>query len=161
MFKSVLAILCIFFSISAKACDPDAAKALGEFWKAFRQVSLRSDVKAISQYYAFPLTISGPYDSDKPIHLSKKKFIEEYDSFFRKGFYGEAKTALLKDLESKPDKYWQGEVARAIWPNPQLCGARVDDYELTWTRAAGWKISLVYFNDQYSPLQEYLKQRSK
>jgi len=159
--KSILAILCILFSISAKACDPGATKELSEFWTAFRQASLGSDVKAISQYYYFPLTISGPYDSDKPIHLTRKKFIEEYDTFFRKGFYGESKTALLKDLESKPANYWKDEIAHAISPNPNRCSARVDDYELAWTRAAGWKISLVYFNDQFSPLEEYMKRRSK
>jgi hypothetical protein len=161
MFKFVLAILCIFFSISARACDPGTAKALAEFWTGFRQTSLGSDVKAVSQYYSFPLKISGPFDNDKPIHLSNKMFIEEYDTFFRKGFYGDAKTTLLKNLESKPGDYWQKEIAHAISPNPKLCEARIDDYELAWTRAAGWKISLVYFNDEFSPLKKYLKQRSK
>lgn len=161
MRKFFFAIFVFAFSLTASACGVEATAFLPKFWTDFRSASLRGNAQALSQYYAFPLVIKGPFDSDKPVRLSKKIFLKEYAAIFRAGLENEGKATFLKDLEGKPVDYWQEELKKAIMPNPIVCTARINDYVLSWESNRGWKVKEIYYNEDYDILKNYLKDSAR
>lgn len=161
MRKIIFAIFIFALSLTASACGVDAIGSLPKFWTDFRSVSLRGNAQEVSQYYAFPLVIKGPFDSDKPVRLSKNIFLKEYAAIFRAGLEDEGKATFLKDLEGKPADYWQDQLKKAVMPNPRVCTARMDAYVLSWESNTGWKVKEIYYNEDYDILKNYLKDSAR
>lgn len=160
--KKFFFTICIFaLSLTASACGLEASSSLPRFWTDFRLASLRGNVQELSQYYVFPLVIKGPFDSDKPVRLSKKIFLREYAAVFRAGLEGSGKATFLKELEERPVGYWQDELKKAIMPNPLVCTARIDDYVLSWEGNRGWKVKEIYYNEDYDIFKNYLKESAR
>ena len=153
----------IFFCSSsaiAAACDSRALNELPKFWRAFHQASLRGNADSASHFYAFPLGLKGPYDDDKSVIWDTKTFLKNYEFVFREGITGEGKSLLLKNLEEKPQSYWDDKLAHAVFPGNR-CEARIDDYEMSWNEGQGWKIIDLYYVEDFSLLKSYFKKSAK
>lgn len=156
--KLLVLISCLLSASCANACSQLAQESLPVFWDEFRQVSLRGHVEDITRYYKFPLRLKGPFDDDKEVVLTKRKFLENYEVIFRQGMNEEA--LLFKTLKEKPAVYWHEEIRRVVFPGGR-CIARIDDYELTWAEGAGWKIVDLYYLEEFSRLGDYVKRSHK
>nr|WP_156133554.1 hypothetical protein [Massilia sp. JS1662] len=148
------------FSAAVAACDSGALAELPKFWHAFHQASLHDNAESVSNFYRFPLEFKGPYSDDKSVVLDRATFLKNYEFVFREGIIGEGKSLLLKNLEEKPQSYWNDQMAHAVFPGKK-CMARIDDYEMMWNDGKGWKIIELYYVENFSLLKSYLKKSSK
>jgi len=160
MVKFFFFVFFCFFSPVAAACDSRALAELPKFWRAFHQASLHDNADSVSNFYLFPLEFKGPYSDDKGVILDRKKFLKHYEFVFREGITGEGKSLLLKNLEEKPQSYWNDQIAHAVFPGSR-CMARIDDYEMVWNEGKGWKIIDLYYVENFSLLKSYFKKSGK
>lgn len=161
-------LILIFLSIScsiAQACNTSTADELRKFWDGFREASLHQTPSEISKFYNFPLKILGPYDDDKPIVISRKLFLEQYEVVFRKNIDDDSEKAeLLTALE----KTVGHDVVRDISQSFNTDGclkplniARIGSYNFTWKVGKGWAIDSVYYVDDFRELTDLFKSLHK
>lgn len=156
--RPILCILLLFFSSAAFSeanCLYGSAKNLAETWKLFRQASLSSTPKRISSFYRFPLSLLGPYDRDKPIVISRKVFLQDYQSIFRQ-IVDETDTYLFGELKkSKENEFIPMNGFDVYGCNlSAMSPTRILDYVFIWDNKYGWLVKAVYVGVDYSLLNQ-------
>jgi hypothetical protein len=154
--RPILFILFLFFSsavFSETNCQYGNVTNLAETWKLFRQVSLDGTPQKISSFYKFPLFLLGPYDGDKPIVISKKVFLQDYQFIFRQ-IVDETDTNLFSELKkTKENEYIPMNGFDRNGCNLSAKNqTRISDYVFIWNKRNGWLVKAVYVGVDYSLL---------
>ncbi len=154
-----LCLMCAI-SASASACNTSSAEELRNFWQQFRAASLKEAPARISKFYAFPLQVLGPYGDEKPISVSRKVFLDKYALIFRTNIDNDEKAELLDSLETLKDADVTKDLGQTF--KNSVCleapfSARISSYRLAWKPGSGWRITGVYYVDNFNALVRELK----
>jgi hypothetical protein len=159
--KSFLIALIFVFSghvFAAPICQFGDATSLIETWKLFQSESLNGMPDNISKFYKFPLKLLSPFDGDKPIVISKKVFLKNYQFVFREDSSGEErelfkalKRMIGNDLIRKNDFDKQG------CSHPAPGAIRVGEYNFIWSKKNRWAIESIFYGDSYFDLMSSIE----
>lgn len=130
--------------------------SLTKTWLSFRDSSLKKNPEQISQFYKFPLKLLSPFDEDKPIVISKKFFLEEYETIFRD--VDEEDTDLFKALKkTRGNEYIPRNEFDANGCAYAVHGeVRIEDYNFVWKKRNGWLIESVFYGKEYFTLKDLI-----
>lgn len=128
-------------------CQRGDRTSLIDTWKSFRHSSLNDEAEVISKFYLFSIQLYSPTDphgrDEKAIILSKRTFLKNYSSIFRKDLFNE-EIDLFKELRNPTVDYQTPTGFDQLGCSYQGL-SNIGDYQFTWNKKNGWLVESVSY----------------
>ncbi|MDO8653130.1 MAG: hypothetical protein Q7R66_13175 [Undibacterium sp.] len=129
-------------------CQHGDRFSLAETWKSFRHSSLHEVPENISKFYLFPIKLYSPTDAhgrdEKPIILTKRVFLKNYESIFKKNIFNE-EVGLFKELKKSTSDDYNTPAGFDLIGCSYQGVANIEDYQFFWSKKNGWLIESVSY----------------